>query len=1188
MSYTELIKQAGEYTYSANVQFDLETDTKLMRFIPNGTAVKLLREYFTDMSRSKSNNHARILYGSYGTGKSHFLTVLGQLLGKTFTDGAAYRTFISRIREHDQGLANDIEAYVQDTNRKPLLIVPIVFDFEDFDRCIYFSLKKKFDLLGIKISFKTFYHQAQTLLEQWKGNEESFRRLNEVCENENINLADLETALAGVHPQAEEKFNRLFEGMTFGVKYVYEVSNLAETLELANQTIRDRFSGIVFIFDEFGRYIEDNIKRIKVKSVQDLAEYCDHCEGNNHIILVSHREISQYTQRYSKNLAAEWKKVEGRYKANSINSRQDQCLSLVRSVLIKNEAVWKIFKTRFQAELARMDEEAMDFKEFFVNTSTENSFESGFPLHPISLLALDRLAKKVAQNDRTFFTYLSSKDEKSLYRFLIRHELDEFHFVGIDEIFDYFEPSIKAVQSDEAYEWYKNLLAALAKMHANLYDDAPSVKILKVIAVIGIIQDFGALAADKKTISSVIDCPAAVVENALDELCDRKILKYSKAYQRYDFFDASIFDVESMIDEESIRVSEDAVIRTFNESFVRFVLYPNAYNREYKISRVFIPVYAGVKDISKKMLPGRLGKYYDGVLFLVLDREETSVEQMREDSRELNRSILWVNQECGELISTGKRYIAARYLETQKLKFMEKDPTFEQELDYNIRELDAMIEALLNEWIRFRIADSYVVCNGNIHEDIKSFDKLTELASDMMYQAFPHTLIVNNELINKNTITSTITSAKKNAVRAIINGGNPLTYYDLPYLSPDYIAVRSVLVKNGFLWAENCNERNRLADGTEPQRIIQEVITQYLVRAQRGTVEFGELYDTLKKPPYGLRDGYLSLLLIQMLEPYKKSLIISSHGAEQELSAELLEEVIRRPDDFRFTVADWSREQKDFIDSLEEIFSANIDKSMIPKNRLKAIYEGMLAKYKSVTKFSRTTSRYVSDQTKAFRKMMEKSHQSYSEFFFTTSLELTGDYQMAAPVIENCIRELETALTKLEADLKKILCGEIQALTALNLYESLGAKYGEVWSEKRYKAFDYYTNAFLEYVSRLSAEDSDKSIIHSLARNLTGIEISYWSDKHIEEFEARLHDVVNSLDAYQVSETLEETETRMTLCSADGVERTMIFNQTELSELGMMAKNKINATFGNMGISFTYNDKIQVLLSLLGELLEGK
>ena len=47
-------------------------------------------------------------------------------------------------------------------------------------------------------------------------------------------------------------------------------------------------------------------------------------------------------------------------------------------------------------------------------------------------------------------------------------------------------------------------------------------------------------------------------------------------------------------------------------------------------------------------------------------------------------------------------------------------------------------------------------------------------------------------------------------------------------------------------------------------------------------------------------------------------------------------------------------------------------------------------------------------------------------------------------------------------------------------------------------------------------------------------------------------------------------------------------DQSVIEASKMMAKNKINATFGNMGISFTYNDKIQVLLSLLGELLEGK
>ena len=62
--YCDLIKQEGEFTYSANIQFDLENDRKLLRFIPNDTTTALLKEYFTDISRQSPENHARILYGS--------------------------------------------------------------------------------------------------------------------------------------------------------------------------------------------------------------------------------------------------------------------------------------------------------------------------------------------------------------------------------------------------------------------------------------------------------------------------------------------------------------------------------------------------------------------------------------------------------------------------------------------------------------------------------------------------------------------------------------------------------------------------------------------------------------------------------------------------------------------------------------------------------------------------------------------------------------------------------------------------------------------------------------------------------------------------------------------------------------------------------------------------------------------
>lgn len=181
MLYTDLIKQEGEYNYSANIQFDIENDHKLGRFIPNETTLSLIKEYFIDIAREKPSCHSRILYGSYGTGKSHFLTVLSLLLSKSHLNGGGYEKFIARINEMDSNLASDIQAFVSSNERKPFLVIPVVFDFEDFNRCLYFSLKKKLDSIGKEISFKTFYDQASMLIRQWKQNNASQEKLAEAC-----------------------------------------------------------------------------------------------------------------------------------------------------------------------------------------------------------------------------------------------------------------------------------------------------------------------------------------------------------------------------------------------------------------------------------------------------------------------------------------------------------------------------------------------------------------------------------------------------------------------------------------------------------------------------------------------------------------------------------------------------------------------------------------------------------------------------------------------------------------------------------------------------------------------------------------------------------------------------------------------------------------------------------------------
>ncbi len=1187
MSYKDLIIQEGEYTYSANIQFDITSDSKLLKYIPNETTIELFKEIFSDMLRLNANNHSRIIYGSYGTGKSHFLTVLGQILGKTFTEGVAYSTFLTRVKEFDLGLSNDIENYISDANRKPFLIVPIVFDFDDFDRCIYFSLKKKVESLGIKIKYKTFFVQASALLSQWKDNEESSIRLYEIAKSKRINIQKLENQLELFDPKSEKIFNKLFEAMTFGVKYVYEASNMSEILNQTNEVISDRYSGIVFIFDEFGRYIEDNLRSIKVKAVQNFAEYCDHCTGNNHIILVSHKEISQYTEHYGKKISDEWKKVEGRYKALSINSKQDQCLSIIRSVLIKSEPAWSNFALAYKKQLNEIYNSVVNFKGFAINYKDNNPVEAAFPLHPITLFALDRLSKRVAQNDRTFFTYLAGNESNSLYKFLLKHELNEFHYVGIDEIFDYFEDNIKSLQSDASYEWYKKYDASISKGQYDEYTDVIKIKILKVLTVIGIINDSSLLSSNKYTLLNSIDEDNDKIILALEELCDKKIIKYSVIYNRYDFFDSSIFDVEEMILEGSLHITSDAVENVLNENFIKFVLYPHRYNHSYKITRIFIPVFKMEDSISKNILTSKIGHFYDGLLIMVLGNADTSIESMSIYSEQHERCILWVNRDSLLLVNNVKKYIAAKYLEAHKSNYVSKDPVFETELTYHIQELSQAIENNINEWIGFTSSNYFLVSEGVHHLEIEKFAQVSELASKMMFDAFPNALIVNNELINKNTVSGSMVAAKKNAIRAMLSEHFLDDYFGLQYLSPDYIAVRSVLCKNGFVKFNEKISQNTVNGNLKPQNEISKVIKRFISKSKKNVVCFNDLYVTLKKPPYGLRDGYLSLMFAFVLLKYKKSLVISSHGKEQEITAELFEEIVKKPADYSFSVATWSKEELKFIGSLEDVFKDKIDENAINKNRLKAIYDGMISHYKSVPKFARTTTKYIAEKTIQYRQLMEKSYSSYTNFFFVVLKELTGDLCSSLEIIKNSKNDLDNAVSVLCKDLKHVFCKEFAVSPACKLSNAFCELYKSDWINKRVKAFDYYTNAFLDYAGK-AGKASDIEILYQLGKILTGIEIEYWNDNHRIEFEERLFEINGKLSSYTNLTKLKDSETKMTLTASTGEEKTIIFDNTGLSDLGITIKNKINSTFGNFGLSVTYEDKVQILLALLNDLMEGK
>lgn len=1170
MKYSELVTRQRKYKYSANICFDLKNDERLAGFIPNQTTTEILAEYLYGIIENVDSVHSRILYGSYGTGKSHLLTVLALLLGHMNTDGEGFDRFVDAIKKYNPDLAEFVIKYNQED--MPYLVVPVYSDFDSFDQCISYSLKKQLTNQGIDIHFDNYFSEALKLISMWEEQEDSLKRLKEVCEQQEIDLNIVKEYLSGFNSNVEPMFSAIFKGMSYGASFVSGFGNLIENLNKANQAIYGIKRGIVFIFDEFGRYLEDEGESLKVKSVQDLAEYCDHSDYNTHIILVSHKVLSLYTDKMRKELNDEWKKIEGRFTATSINSKYDQCLSLIPSIIPKTKA-WDSFSKVYEKQLQELSEIAWRFKGFTLpDESDEDPFIGGYPLNPIALFSLDKLSKKVAQNERTFFTYLAGEESNTLFEQLEALDTDHFHFIGLDSLFDYFEPNIMSYRSPEVSGVYKKYQMAKSKIGV-IGDGSIEHRLLKAMTVISIIGDSDTLCSDENTLAYVIDEDNDKIFEAINRLVNMKVIRLMRQYGFYDFLDGSIYDFETLIEEQKQLVMDDAAINVLNDSFRDFVVYPHEYNQKYHTNRIFIPIFIKRDDLAKKSFRRILPEYYDGVLAFVMDPEFD--EQYYKENIELpERCICVINWDAKEILDEVKRYIAIQYLYSKKAEFSEKDPTSEAELFLYLEEQRVVVRELLWKWRQLE-SDKIVVFVQDKFKDIRSIMDLSKEASMMMKTIFSETLIVNNDLINKNVVSGAIRQAREKALGYIIEEENFVEVCNK--LSPEHSIIRSVLSKNGLCYEEGIDEENMNARAEKP---ADGILKKYIKRCVKARRSIKEIYEILKNPPYGLRDGYISILIANELRNYE-NVSLYFHEIEKDYSAATLLDALNQPDDYSLYICDWDKEQKSYIMELEKLFASYLNSAS--KNRLKELHFAMNRHYSAVSKSARTTEKYVSEKTKKYREIMSLSYKDYNAFFFEVLTELGSDYDEIIKIVANAKKELEDVPGRQTQSVKGIIVNTFKLSGENDIWDELKQLFIHKWQSKRQRLLDYQITALFEVIETEHSAD-DHVWINRIANAVTGFEIEYWNDDKETELRECLAKILRQIEDVPTGDERMEKEIRLVI-EGVGNQKVAQFDNRELSSMSQVMFKKMKTTIDSFGQALSPEEKLQVLTKLLSEIM---
>jgi ribosome biogenesis GTP-binding protein YsxC/EngB len=474
---------------SINIAYDLHNDSKIKNFIPTLSSIDVIEDIMLSTA-VQDRGRARILIGAYGKGKSHIVLVLMSLLFKK--DIYLFSSLLEKIYEYKPELYDFIVDYIK--SDKKLLPIIISGSSTSISQSFLSALQSALKNEGLAdLMPETHFEAAVNAINLWRESyEDTYKKfLSEI----NVPINDFIVSLQEYDVNAYEKFVELYPALTSGSTFNPFIGHdIVELYEKVTEKLTERgYSGVYIVYDEFSKYLESSIANTTIsdiKLLQDFAEKCDRSDDKQmHLMLISHKDIANYIdKKLPKDKVDGWRGVSGRFKHMSLHNNYAQIYEIISFVIRKEEGFWSDFCRDHQAKFEQLIERfigngVLDKDD---EKTAEIAVKGCYPLHPVSTFILPRLSEKVAQNERTLFTFLSADSKNTLTDFLERVP-EGFSLLTPDYLFDYFEPLLKKEPyTSDVHKLYTTTRKVLQKLE----NDSLAAKIIKTISLIYIVEQF--------------------------------------------------------------------------------------------------------------------------------------------------------------------------------------------------------------------------------------------------------------------------------------------------------------------------------------------------------------------------------------------------------------------------------------------------------------------------------------------------------------------------------------------------------------------------------------------------------------------------------------------------------------------------------------------------------------------------
>lgn len=679
---------------------------------------------------------------------------------------------------------------------------------------------------------------------------------------------------------------------------------------------RDRIS---VIWDEFGRHLEalaSSGHAEVLSEVQQIAEWASRQNGPTATFTVLlHQTFFHYVGNLSQAARNSWRKIEGRFGSVRYVEDSREMYELIAFVIEQSRDIRRPPTLKASEKAAERALELGLFESFGNKRKLTQALRSAYPLHPAALHMLPRVASRLAQNERTVFSFLreanlrQSQTLHNLYRYFSEAMEADTGIGGTHRRWLESESALSKAATKEESE----TIAAAALL--GLGTSGERIRVRKDVL--------------RFAVTDVDDASQEVAEQTIDGLIDRNLLLYRQRNDDISVWHGTDVDLRAHLEEEKLRIrSELNTVEILSKEHPPPYWRPVAHNVKNRIRRFFAGAYVSANDLLREGAEHpllQLGAGEDGRIVYCLVETSEEILELRSFVRELSSIdlgiILVVPEHPLQTLDIALEIMALRGL-GQNYELLATDPFVLTEIQHMIDAAQEHLAHIVSQVVSpsrhgltwFSKGQELLVRNeGELRK------RLSELADER----FPSTPRINNELIIRQKISRPMVNARKKLILGILEqAGKPHLGFDVQATTPDVALYRTVLEQTGLY---------RMQDARWDWAASAEIKEHGLAELWRRLQDFfatpssgkapSAFFATLEKPPYGIRKAVLPILVAAGLQAFGKAVVIRQHDSYlADILASEIEDFCSKPDEFSVDVLDVDMNQAEYLRDLIEQF----------------------------------------------------------------------------------------------------------------------------------------------------------------------------------------------------------------------------------------------------------------------------